>query len=388
MAFKGDLLLHEVLLSESNFYSYATHALPLWLSEAHHTIRNSKAEMNAAALYGPPESVVLPKVVLPWQCKPEVLVGVLQHRSPFCGELKSIDKILFVKVLTYLLFGLAKAFFPSDGSEDPPVRFYPRPPTGFALVAFAHVGYLVGCEWIGKLFLAPVSEPFFLASSAHETAVQGLAVDPVFDDFVDISRSSGLWHSWPPVGDWQVSWTVAPVDGKFYKLIQCTALDSLPSDAQQPGDGLRALYCTYAEYSKAFAAGSAPGAGDPCPSALVGARLLFGAFAVLVEMPWVQGTTVSIEELQDPAGPALGAVARAVAWLARQGLLYIDLRPQNVLRCGDGGFRLVDYDDVVILPAPLSSANEVAEALGLRGTDGFRELLLPALRTALETSFV
>ena len=77
----------------------------------------------------------------------------------------------------------------------------------------------------------------------------------------------------------------------------------------------------------------------------------------------------------------MAPVARAIAWLARRGLLYTDVRPPNVLveeeeEEGEGGGKegagrrraaprvhLVDFDDVLVLGEPVASAGELCALL-------------------------
>jgi hypothetical protein len=90
--------------------------------------------------------------------------------------------------------------------------------------------------------------------------------------------------------------------------------------------------------------------------------LLFGAFAVLIDMPFV-GTRECTDEELNADGPILRAVAEAMTWLGRHSLLYVDLRARNVMRdAGDGVF-LVDYDDMIVLSEPLQSGDDVARKL-------------------------
>ena len=119
------------------------------------------------------------------------------------------------------------------------------------------------------------------------------------------------------------------------------------------------LYATYSAYSAALQAHSPD---DPRPAALLNARLLFGAFAVLIDMPFV-GTRECTDEELNADGPILRAVAEAMKWLGRHSLLYVDLRARNVMRdAGDGVF-LVDYDDMIVLSEPLQSGDDVARKL-------------------------
>lgn len=131
------------------------------------------------------------------------------------------------------------------------------------------------------------------------------------------------------------------------------------------------------ERSAAAAASAAAGAGkagDPPPTSLLPAQLLFGCGLLAVAMPFASGTRLATaEELASP-GPVAAAVAVAVAWLARHDLAHADVRPPNVLvraggcsagtaAVGAGGKRgrlesvkgelgvvLVDYDDMRVVP--------------------------------------
>ena len=105
------------------------------------------------------------------------------------------------------------------------------------------------------------------------------------------------------------------------------------------------------------------------PAAIVPAELLFGAGEVCVRMPWVRGRDAAIGDLGD-GGVAVAPVAAAVVWLARRGLLYVDLREPNVRVGGegDGGgavpVSLVDYDDMALLEKAPETLGELLEALG------------------------
>jgi hypothetical protein len=86
------------------------------------------------------------------------------------------------------------------------------------------------------------------------------------------------------------------------------------------------------------------------------ARLLFGAHEVLVELPALAGAREATnDELAGGGssgsggggddGGVLARVADAIVWLARQRLVYVDLRPPNVLVAdGDGGAVREDRD--------------------------------------------
>jgi hypothetical protein len=366
------------LFSEAKFYELATLHVPNWVTVKP---RAADAKQNAAALYGPSQDVGVPShIFLPWQCEPELYTTSTAGHPAFSGELKSAGtgQATYNELLTYILFGIFHSLFPAG----PTRRFYYQPPIGYGLAAFPHCGYLLGVEWIGKLLLYPISEPFVLGSDAHKAAVDSLP-DIELSECIELNmdESDTSWECYPAVGPVQVSWTtVATAGGRFRKLIQCSAFDSHPSGGVEC---FRTLFATYASYSTALCAHSQD---DPCPSALLEARLLFGAFAVLVDMPFV-GTRECTDEDLNAEGPVLRAVVEAMKWLGRHRLLYVDLRARNVLRdAGDGVF-LVDYDDMVVLSEPLQSGADVVRKLREHATQGVYACaldLVPPLRNMLE----
>jgi len=115
---------------------------------------------------------------------------------------------------------------------------------------------------------------------------------------------------------------------------------------------------------------------------LPSARLLFGAHEVLVEMPALPGAREATDnELEGRGGGGvLAQVANAIVWLARARLIYVDLRPPNVLVAdGDGGDSgdsglartwLVDFDDLLLTDAPVTTLEAYAAALASSTGDG------------------
>jgi hypothetical protein len=167
--------------------------------------------------------------------------------------------------------------------------------------------------------------------------------------------------------------TASP-DPRFFKILR--------------GDGFsEAYFCSlHAVYTALAAARAAAGSSDPPPPALLPAQLLYGAGEVCVLMPWAPGREARAEELGE-GGCAVAPVARAIAWLARRGLLYIDVRLPNVLVEEEEGaaprVHLVDYDDVVVLEEPVASADALCALL--RTHSAFAQLgAFPALMEALE----
>lgn len=337
------------LVQEGQLYAVATAFVPSWVTARP---RDACAKANAAALFGPKENILLPeRVVLPWLCEPESFTSTSELHSSFFTELKSVSEAIFNQIMTYGVFSLARSYFHVDGGDTSRRRFYKRPLVGYGLVSFAHCGYLVALEWVGKVFMTPISDPFVLGSRLHESAVESL-VDHHQTDFVEIDAASMCaWRGWPNVGEPLVLWCVSPINGCFYKIMDCAVFDKVGGAAR-----LRTLRATYVAYAEARTSATT------VPKALVPAELLYGAFELAVKMPFV-GTRTVEESVLAAGGAVLDAVVPAIVWLARHGLLYVDLRGRNVVIDSEGGYCLVDYDDMVILPEPAQSAEELLRLL-------------------------
>jgi hypothetical protein len=338
----------KALMAEKAFYALATSAVPAHVSVA-------AKQRSASTLFGP-ESVCSSRWTFDAACKPELPAHAPAGSSlpVFQGELKSVDGTMLGQALYYVLMNMTSMFFPAvqtDASPAPGRRvFYAAPPLGFALLGFPHVGYFVAVEWVGKVLVSPASLPFFLGSAEHRAAVAALPAAPrgapewLFDAALPWTAAPGS-PSPPPV-----AWAVC-ADGLFRKVVRADVRSAA---------GWAEMFAAFARLRELWRGGE----GAP-PAALVcGARLLFGAHEVVVEMPAVAGRAVSDDEATGGTaaaggepGPALRAVADAIAWLAARRVLYTDVRGPNVLADGaSGAVRVVDYDDCVVADAPVRSA--------------------------------
>jgi len=201
------------------------------------------------------------------------------------------------------------------------------------------VGYLVAVEWIGKLFVSVVSQPFFLGSPEHKAAIAALPDRDYRDDVVDLNLGDVRVQSWsaqdpaglagtasdsagssPPSVLWSDESSRGP-DGSniFFKIVLCSAFG--PAYFER-------MFEAYESLAEAFS-DEEDNESDPVPASLVPARLLFGAGEVCVTMPFVGGRDAVDADLAE-GGCAVLPVAEAIAWLARRGLVYVDLRPPNV----------------------------------------------------------
>ena len=390
----------ESLMDEATFYRLAVSALP-----AH--VVAYEAQVSARKAFGDC-ALRLPRWTFSGRCKPELCAAARpgETRPVFQGEVKSVDSQVLGQALYNVLMAMAGAFFPSRAAavagaaaEEGRRVFYAAPPAGFALLAFAHVGYFISVEMVGKALVAPASQPFFLGSAQHATAAAALPQEPRGAPVWEMDGALRWTSAAPPAaasggGDGggggggggrqqepplppAITWCTS--NGTFRKLVRADA-----RGAQEWSE----LYAAYAKLAQLQAAAAAAAA--PMPAALVpDVRLLLGAHEALVEMRAVEGREATNDEAtggEEPAAAAaapprpdvLDAVAEAVAWLAARCLLYTDLRGPNVMvrvsgssgggGAGGGGSGLpaawlVDYDDCVVVEKPLGSAEEVRRAL-------------------------
>jgi len=113
----------------------------------------------------------------------------------------------------------------------------------------------------------------------------------------------------------------------------------------------------------------------------------------MVEMAALGGARDAADAEVTAAGPLLDAAAAAVAWLARRGLLYTDLRGPNVVVAGDEAW-LVDFDDCITVAEPVRDVDGFRAALvatGAAAAGAWASALvrdaLPSVHAALETAF-
>ena len=344
------------LLHERNVYPLMTSFLPTWVLTQHRQAHVSKGGISAKSLFigkgTPPD---LPRIVLPWDCKPEILTSAHAFHPAFNAEAKSVTSAgdaktfrLYDQLVTYVTLGIVGSMFVAvpEGRR----RFFTRPPVGYGLAALAHVGYVVAVEWVGRLFVSVVSQPFFLGSPEHEAAIAAL---PDYNyqhsyedmDFAGIPVLALSRDDDTP----RVTWRSEGAEGdEFFKVIGWNSYEARH---------FKRMLQVYTALSAAW---------DACPSnsvppSLLRARMLFGAGQVCVKMPWVGGRNAEAADL-DFGGCAVEPVARAIVWLAKQGLLYLDLRLPNVRVAAHDRVFLVDYDDMALCKPP-TCAEELITAL-------------------------
>ena len=370
------------IMAEQACYAHAVAHLPVFAER----VGTAAGDMAAVTLFST-TALHTTAWTFAGACKPELHVrarigaGEPDLRPAFNGELKSAgDKRALEQAAYYTAMDMVRVFFPAtDGGRVPCARrFFSRPPVGYALVGFPHVAYFIALEWVGKLLVAPVSAPFFIGSDAHRAAAEALP-DVRYDPPVLLpERLAWLTPEAADARD-RTAWCVT--DGVFRKLVR--------GDARS-GAGFAAMHSAYARLAAIL------GAAPPQLHLVRHVRLAYGAHEVLVEMPAVAGCEAADADVTR-AGPLLTAVAASVVWLARQGVVYTDLRGPNVLVDNDSGAPwLVDFDDCLAVGQSVTTLVEykahLAASPGAGAPNTFAGRLvggaLPAVADALEAAFV
>jgi hypothetical protein len=402
------------LFDEVSVYPLLSAAVPAWVTAKKRPAHATQDSSPASSLHGikAEKALRIPffgGLTLPWSCKPELLAPAPAWHPAYVAEAKSVDSHIFEELAVYAMLGMLASLF--SHAPDGCATFFPTPPRAYGLAAFPHVAYLVTIEWVARASLHIASEPFFLGSAAHARAVTELPDHDYQGEAVHVDLSAGYFMEPAPtspapaaaapgaapppaltlpVGGPLVAWTAAAtLDGHFRKIV---AAQTYPQEV------FRRMHAAYAALAAARAAAAA--AGDQPPAALLPARLLYGAGAVCVEMTWAPGVDAAPADFE-AGGAAVAPVAAALAWLARQGLLYLDLRYPNVrvqaAAAARGGgevdgprVALVDYDDVVPATARITSFATLTEQLAAATAKYFPGMrgsyfdALPALAAALQ----
>jgi hypothetical protein len=117
---------------------------------------------------------------------------------------------------------------------------------------------------------------------------------------------------------------------------------------------------------------------------------MFGQFKLACFSEFIHGRDATRDELAS-GGPVANAVAQAIVFLARHGLLYIDIREPNVrVKIDDSGrFQravLVDYDDVITCP-PITDYRAIEGAVRDHDHALTHYRLFDGLMTAISVAF-
>lgn len=320
-----------------------------------------------------------PFVALPWSCIPEVPLRSTVGYPAFNVDMKTLEAVAWDEIVTRVCMGMLDCMFAFravlSGEPEPDVLIYhEQPPCGYGLLSSGGSAFFVAVEWVGRLFVTPISHAFTLGAPEHKAAMEKLTTRRAQQWLeLDMSQDCELLtypeetSSRAP----EITWSRSPVElrvatltdshqgtckDQFIKIITLKAFSHL--GRVQSGLRFRHLYRVYNAYQKVFVNGPSSGP-NALPSALVPAQLRYGEFSLMVQMPFLVGREAETAELHLD-GPVVEHLAALIVWLARHGLLYCDIRPSNVIVAETGGAlqtSLVDYDDMMILPPDVTIKN-------------------------------
>ena len=293
--------------------------------------------------------------------------AALPLRPGFGGQVKSAADCQALGQAAYnTALDMTRVFFPAADARTPCARrYFTTPPLGFALVGSSHVAYIAALEWVGKLLVSPLSQPFVLESAQHAAALAALP-DARYQAPVELGAAAAAapWQL-SDGGPGSVCWQVDAAAGVFRKVVR--------GDARSAAQFARMARVYAALAGQSFQAcggggGGGGGAQQQRPEALrglAGLRLLYGAHEVLVEMRALRGRPCSDAEAtgSEGRGALLQGIAAALAWLAVRGVVYTDLRGPNVLLEGEQQPQLVDFDDCVVVEGGVRSVRGFKGAL-------------------------
>ena len=349
------------LFIESNFYSDATNILPQFAN-----ISQLDQGFLASDLFGSAVEFTN-RFDCPLTCKPELPVrsvgGEGIYRCCYNGEIKSLSSTSsFDQAVIYTFMDMVRVFFPKSGKDaiKPGFsRFFHSPPTGFALVGFPHVGYILSLEWIGRIHISVASTPFILGSKAHVDAVAALH-DESYESPLEFDQKTGA------------IWNTVVKDSPLYKKVSWRMDENhfrkiLRFDCYKPDVVVHMARV----YSRLEQLKNDPSITDVPDAVVLDSKLYYGEHEVMVEMEAVVGKECEDDDIEKE--PSIReAICAAVAWLAMHGILYTDLRGPNVLRTPDGRVRLVDYDDCLFEESKVSSFDEYERIMKERIQEGRR----------------
>ncbi len=371
-------------MTEDYYYKMMCDSKPNWIGTC-----QSGGGQTAKTMYAGTSGRGWSNIYLNGDCKPKLKCIKLQAGVPaFNGEGKSILEEPFEEAAHYISWGVAASYF----EGDKPI-YYDVPPRGFAIISHnCPVAYIVMIEMIGCNYMSFITKPFYLGTHDH---IESIQLIEYFQAQMLPSVGSGTDYSaLAQSTDWFVSnstrpgirYTKLPFRGKFIKFIAANAFAeederSLKHPVTEKGQELLKELGELYAYENNWSLTATifyhlfkiyqyylPKCNH---SSLVKYTMKFGFFDVAIESDFVVGRFVRIEELRHDEG-VITQICECLKELGKHQLLYIDLRPPNILIESNPftreeylpkRVRIVDYDDCLITPNPLCCGHAVFVAL-------------------------
>ena len=340
------------------------------------------------------------------QSKPELLAGIRWVGHPTkSDEWKSYPNEAIEELVQTSLGHIQSSFFrEKEGAQS--WRFYEKVPWGLALLSCAcSVVCVFSVEMVGVLLFSIYGGGCSVGTDMYKEYLAVLEREEEQHAVVDLKHTTLV--ECQMVGK-KVQWTSQPVDEFFYKIIRYDLYhkDSCPEHGIARADNWRRLFDVYERYST-FSDNM------ELPNALVPATLLYGEFQVssmkqvhyvssigilcsfltspprtclalqvAVRMVFVRGS--ALEEEEELREADLDDLCTALVFLAKQGLVYTDFRPQNVIRSQqDLRIRLIDYDDMKVVSSLSDQEREYDTILKNNTGPGFDASVRRTVRRAI-----
>lgn len=331
-------------------------------------------------------------MALPWTCIPELPLRSTVGYPAFNVEMKTLEAVAWDEIVTYVCMGMLdcmlafRAVLP--GEPEPEFTTSSRL-MATALLSLGGSAFFVAVEWIGRLFVTPISHAFTLGAPEHKAAIEKLTTRraqqwlelDMYQDCELLTYPDETSSRAP-----EISWSTSPVElrvatftgshqgtckDQFIKILTLKAFSHLEVYVQS-GLRFRHLHRVYNAYQKVFVNGpsSVPNA---LPSPLVPAQLRYGEFSLMVQMPfWLDGRPKRRSCTR--TGPSWSSLPRPLCGLRATVFCTATSVPANVIVAETGGAlraSLVDYDDMMILPLDVTVKNS-EQVLQLAHADAAR----------------
>ncbi|RYE84832.1 MAG: hypothetical protein EOO65_01555 [Methanosarcinales archaeon] len=373
---------------------------------------SKKCQMNFGSVLG--KHITFPKGILPAKTVPDLMACPTSMVPGYFGEFKSSPEptVLQEQLALDAAAAIIAAFFPDKTPRDDKKgsievnenRFLTQPPSAFGLAGNGALVAVVVCEMVGSLFMSFFSDGFLQHSPRYTKAMRAIYEERkrfCTLNYVDLAKvefltcqTNGKWGS--------VLWTVEPKDGCFFKVLRLSVEGCMVRWMPGGTRHFENMHRAYTRYVSAFANCA------QVPASLIGARMLYGRWSVAVQAPWLPSNHITDLSASD----ATEAIAVALVWLAVHGMLYVDLRPQNVVRltadCDvvgasdsmpaallrnvpkKGQLVLIDYDDVIVSEKSIRTYDEFLVAIRGQPCNNVTKWFPgtgDSLETAVQTAF-
>jgi hypothetical protein len=326
-------------LSESNYYQFASQRKPNFLSTLIPGASRAAKSLYANYVFENKGGIIFngsSKAEFKSQCLHNMKAG-------FNGEFKSIDPVQFEELAQYSAMSMCQEYFQNENF------FYDSPPIAFGLLGYGPIVAVVLIEWIGSFYLSFMNEPSFIDGPNHLRAYE-VAESIVAKRICNRCEvpSTGFYPA-----DQTKQGVVYTFNGnKHYKIINIARYigrQNLNNIWQAEWSSVSIFYYHIKRVYDTLKMIKDNNPWDDEVHMFPNCTLAYGRFQVGVISDLVGTKTMEYDDFN--VNDYIDRVVRLVIYLGIKGLLYVDIRPQNV-RVNDKDVYLIDFDDCVVLDPP------------------------------------